>query len=71
MDSPTVYTLTGINDMIFTGKIFEEHLLQLQEFFNWHLQTDLMMQPKKCQFLKQEVQYLGHIVSKDDICPNQ
>ena len=47
-----------------------EHLIHLQQVFDRLLQAGLKLQPKKCQFLKPEVQYLGHIVSRQGISPD-
>ena len=62
--------LVYIDDVIITGRAFEENLLHLQEVFDQLLQAGLKLQPKKCQFLKLEVQYLGHLVSNDGIPPD-
>ncbi|KAG5314864.1 POL2 protein, partial [Pseudoatta argentina] len=35
-----------------------------------HSMTELKLQPDKCEFLKTEVIYLGHVISKDGIKPD-
>ena len=38
------HCLVYIDDMIITGRTFEEHLLHLQEVFDWLLQAGLKLQ---------------------------
>jgi len=57
--------LVYINDIIIVGKSFEEHLHNLHQVFERLRQAGLKLQPQKCQFLQQEVKFLGHIVSPD------
>ena len=45
----------------------EEHLLQLQEVFKKLRNAGLKVKPKKCQLLRKQVQYLGHIVFEHGI----
>ena len=64
------HCLVYIDGMMITGMTFEACLLHLQEVFDRLLQAGLKLQTKKCHFPKQEVQYLGHLVSKDSISPD-
>ena len=52
--------LAYLNDMVVFGRSWEEHLrtvlTQLRE-------AQLKLHPKKCQFFKQRVVFLGHVVS--------
>ncbi|KAL5493702.1 hypothetical protein EMCRGX_G014921 [Ephydatia muelleri] len=49
------------------GKTFEEHLKNLDLVFSRILDAGLKIKPEKCSLLKEEVRYVGHTVSKDDI----
>ena len=64
------HCLVYIDDVIIIGENLDEHLIHLQQVFDRLLQAGLKLQPKKCQFLKPEVQYLGHIVSRQGISPD-
>ena len=45
----------------------KEHLECLRGVFEKLAQTGLKLKPKKCEFFKTKLAYLGHIVSKDGI----
>ena len=48
----------------------EEHLDHLQQVFSKLQMVGLILKPKKCSFLKDEVIYLGHVISKNVISPD-
>ena len=49
------------------SKTLEEHLLRLRAVLGKLKQAELKLKPSKCEFFKQELMYLGHVVSKSDI----
>ena len=49
------------------GKTFDEHLKNLQHVFECLKQAGLKVQLHKCQFLQQEVTFLGHVISPNGI----
>ena len=49
------------------GKTFEEHLKYLEEVFCRLMDAKLKLDPKKCELLKKQVRYLGHIVSAEGV----
>ena len=59
--------LVYLDDIIVVGRSFEEHLLNLQSVFERLRDAGLKLKPKKCAFLKSEVRYLGHVVSREGI----
>ena len=48
-------------------KIPEEHLLQLRAVFEQLKKAELKLKPSKYKLFKQELTYLCHVVSKNDI----
>ena len=62
--------LVYLDDIIIMGRTFEKHLANLQQVFERLKQAGLKLQPKKCQFLQHEVNFLGHIVSSTGISPD-
>ena len=52
------------------GRTFDEHLNNLQHVFERLKQAGLKVQPHKCQFLQQQVTFLGHVISPNGISPD-
>ena len=59
--------LVYLDDIIVHGKNFEDHLYNLELVFDRIKEAGLKVQPTKCSFFKEQVKYLGHIVSKHGI----
>ena len=55
--------LVYLDDVIILGRSFSEHLANLNMVFERLREAGLKLQPKKCNFLRHEVAYLGHVVS--------
>ena len=62
--------LVYIDDIIIVGRTFDEHLNNLQHVFERLKQAGLKVQPHKCQFLQQQVTFLGHVISPNGISPD-
>ena len=45
----------------------EEHLHRLKVVFNKLKATGLKQKPSKCDLFKQQINYLGHVVSKEGV----
>ena len=65
--------LVYLDDIIVFSKSFEEHMKNLKEVFQRLKAANLKLNPKKCNFLKKEVKFLGHIVSESGVAtdPNK
>ena len=61
------YCIIYLDDIIVFSKTPEEHLTILQAVFEKLKKAELKLKPSKCEFFKQELTYLGHIVSKNGI----
>ena len=59
--------LIYIDDLCVHGKTFNDTLDSLRMVFNRLRHAGLKLKPKKCQLFKEEVKYLGHIVSRDGV----
>ena len=64
------FALIYIDDIIIFSKSVEEHLFHLEEVFRRLRDANVKLNPKKCSFVKQRVEYLGHVVTPDGISPN-
>ncbi|NJR75967.1 MAG: hypothetical protein HC773_24895 [Scytonema sp. CRU_2_7] len=56
-----------LDDVLIFGKTVDEHNDRLNQVLKRIKEAGLKLSPEKCTFLKQEVRYLGHIVTKDGI----
>ena len=59
--------LVYLDDVIVVGQSFSEHLQNLDNVFRRLRRAGLKLKPQKCAFLKTEVLYLGHLVSRSGI----
>lgn len=61
------HLLIYLDDLIIFSKTFDEHLERLQLVFDRLQQHGLKLKPSKCQLVRREVQYLGHVVSAEGV----
>ena len=61
------YCIIYLDDIIVFSKIQEEHLDRLRAVFEQLKKAELKLKPSKCEFVKQELAYFGHAVSKNGI----
>ena len=61
------YCIIYLDDVIVFSKTPEEHVVRLRVVFKMLKQTGLKLKPSKCEYLWQELTYLGHVISKDGI----
>ena len=58
-----------MDDIELTGATVEEHLDRLDQVLQRLEEHGLRLQKSKCEFLKDRVEYLGHIIDKDGLLP--
>ena len=59
--------LVYLDDVIVTGKTFEEHLDHLGGVLQRIREASLKLQPAKCALCLEEVKFLGHIISRKGV----
>jgi transposase InsO family protein len=59
--------LVYLDDVIVFSRTFTEHLDHLQNVFDRFSHNGLKLKPSKCTFAKQQVNYLGHVISNKGI----
>lgn len=59
-----------IDDILIASRTFEDHLRHLRQVFDRLRQAGLRLKPKKCSLLREEVLYLGHVVSYEGVRPD-
>ena len=61
------FVVVYIDDINIGSKTFEEHLLHLSQVFERLRSAGLKLSPEKCFFFKDELPFLGHVVSRKGI----
>jgi hypothetical protein len=56
-----------IDDDIIFGNTIAEHATRLSHVLESFERANLQLQPAKCKFAQPQVEYLGYIVSRDEI----
>lgn len=62
--------LIYLDDLIVFGRNLIVHNKNLQDVFNRLRTVNLKLNPAKCDFLKKEILYLGHVISGNGIMPD-
>ena len=62
--------LIYLDDIIIYSSNLEDHFNKLDEVLGRLQNVGLKLKPSKCEFIKDQVLYLGHTVSKNGISPN-
>ena len=62
--------LVYIDDVIIYSNTFERHLNDLKQVFEALKQANLTLKVSKCHFCRNEIKYLGHIITKDGVKPD-
>lgn len=79
---PRIYVaLTGLqgtqcfaylDDIVIFASSLQQHSVKLQAVFDRLLRINqLLLEPDKCEFLRKEVIYLGHVINEKGIFPKQ
>ena len=59
-----------MDDIVIYAASLEEHERKYKLLIDRLRKANLKLQPDKCEFLKTEVTYLGHVISKDGVRPD-
>lgn len=62
--------LVYMDDIIVYSPSVHEHVSRLSEVFKRLRKAHLKIQPDKCEFLRKEVAYLGHVITPEGVKPN-
>ena len=61
------WVIIYLDDIIIFSKTPKEHIERLRSVFQKLCEAILKLKPKKCEFFKTKISYLGHIMSKNGI----
>lgn len=56
-----------VDDLLISSKSFPEHLQQLRHIFHKILLSGMTLKLPKCEFIRQNIKFLGHIISPKGI----
>ena len=59
--------MSYLDDILVVGKTFQEHIENLETVLERLRKADLKLKPSKCSLLKEEVIYLGFVVSRGGV----
>ena len=59
--------LVYLDDIIVMGKSFEDHISNLSAVFDRLREANLRLKPQKCALARQEVTFLGHVITPEGI----
>uniref|UniRef100_A0A8R1I9D7 RNA-directed DNA polymerase n=1 Tax=Caenorhabditis japonica TaxID=281687 RepID=A0A8R1I9D7_CAEJA len=59
-----------IDDILVYSQEFDQHIETLERVLKRFRQFNLKVSPKKCEFLKSSISFLGHTISRDNYGPN-
>lgn len=59
-----------MDDVIVYGKNINEFMENLEIFHQRMREMNLKLQPDKCEFLREELSYLGHLITSEGVKPN-
>ena len=62
--------LVYLDDVTIFGETLHEHHARLRADFEKLRQFNLKIEPDKCEFLKTELNYLGHVVTSEGVKPD-
>lgn len=65
-----LHCMVYLDDIIIYSNSLDEHIMKLRTIFDRLRQTNLKIQLDKSEFLRKEVLYLGHTITKDGLKPN-
>ena len=61
--------LLYLDDVLVFGKTFQEALLNLETVLERFQLANLKVKPSKCHLFQSSVEYFGHLISENGICP--
>jgi hypothetical protein len=63
--------LVYLDDIVIFGETLQVHNEKLREVLGKMRKHNLKLQPDKCEFLRKEVAFLGHVITKDGVKPDE
>src|SRR5215510_344194 len=61
------FVIVYLDDILIYSNNLNEHLVNLKQVFDVLRQNELIANPDKCNFLQEQVEFLGHLVTKNGL----
>lgn len=65
-----LYCFVYLDDIVIYANSVEDHTLKLESVFKRLQENNLKLQPDKCEFMRKEVAYLGHVITNQGVLPD-
>lgn len=62
-----IFVVVFIDDVLIYSKTWEDHLLHIEAVFKVLQENEFYVKLPKCTFARQELSYLGHVISSADV----
>jgi hypothetical protein len=63
--------LVYVDDVLILGETLDEHNSKLRQVLQKLREFNITIEPHKCEFLKEELSYLGHVVTASGVKPDE
>jgi hypothetical protein len=60
-----------LDDIVVYAKSLAQHYAKIRQIFDRIRGSNLKLKPEKCEFLRKEVSYLGHVISERGVLPDK
>ena len=64
------FAVAYLDDILVYSETFEDHIEHIKNVFDRLKEAFLSLNKNKCHFIKEEIDYLGHVISNKGIKPN-
>ena len=64
------FVVAYLDDILIFSPTLQEHLSHLETVIDRLREVNLKLKPSKCKFVREEVEYLGHIITPHGLRPN-
>ena len=59
-----------LDDLLIASKSMNEHMVHVKKILSRLKDAGLCLKPSKCMFATEEIEYLGHTLTPEDVKPN-
>ena len=60
-----------LDDIVVYAKSLADHDANIRQVFDRLRESNLKLKPEKCEFLRKDVSYLGHVISENRVLPDK